>query len=120
MSFVERRLAYLEKVRPYFEDPEGWARRILEAGRRLLGEKCRVFLFGSVVRKEAHPGASDIDVLVVYPGASRRAREMAEITEALLEEAGIPPEAPFEIHLASPELLESWFRPMARELVEVR
>jgi len=119
MSFVERRLAYLEKVKPYFEDPEAWARRILEAGKRLLGEECRVFLFGSVVRDEAHPGTSDIDILVVYPGASRRAREMVRVEMALLTEAGLPLDAPFEIHLASPELLEEWFRPMAKELYEV-
>ncbi len=119
MSFVERRLAYLRKVQPYFEDPEEWARRILRAGKRLLGEDCRVFLFGSVVKGEAHPGTSDIDLLVVYSGASRRAREMVKVEMALLEEAGIPPEAPFEIHLASPELLEEWFRPMAKELREV-
>ncbi len=83
-------------------------RRLLTEWRRLveslactaarLAPGSRVYAAGSMVRGD-WVAASDIDVVVVLPeDKPLKPREKAELEEALLEEAGIPVEAPVELH----------------------
>ncbi|WP_460122801.1 nucleotidyltransferase domain-containing protein [Stetteria hydrogenophila] len=93
-----------------------WTRRIAVAAERVLGE-CRVYVFGSVAEGRA-TGGSDVDVLIVSENVPRRARDRWEAIARIEEEAGLPPFHPYEIHLASSEEAE-WYYRHARRMILV-
>lgn len=74
--------------------------------RRLLGD-ARVLAFGSVVRGDWCV-ESDVDVLVVSSRVPRDAVERVRLKMRLREALGVS--APLEIHLATPEEFEKWYR----------
>ena len=86
-----------------------WALKIGRAAREILGEKTKVFVFGSVVRGEAY-GASDVDILIFGEGIPGSARERGRILAAILERAGVPLIHPFKLHLADRLEAEAYLR----------
>lgn len=81
-------------------------KRLAEGARRLLGE-ARVLAFGSVVRGDWCV-ESDVDVLIVSPGVPEDAVERVKMKMRLMELLEV--HAPLELHLASPEEFEHWYK----------
>lgn len=80
---------------------------------RKMDPEARVYVFGSVVKGE-YTAASDIDVLVVTERIEKKYDLMIAMYKAL-------PDAPIELHVSTPEQLESWYRRfMYDELEEIR
>lgn len=87
---------YLELLRDY--------RRVAGEVKRIVREidpRAEVHVFGSVV-KGRFTGASDIDILVVTDMVGRRCDFMVRVYKAM--------DTPVELHVASPEQFERWYR----------
>ncbi len=90
----------------YFENWREHVRRIKEMAESILGPS-RVYVFGSIVRGEAHPALSDIDVAIVSDSVPESHLEKARIKAEILDAIG--PMNPFELHLLKPKEFE-WYR----------
>ncbi|ABL78699.1 nucleotidyltransferase domain-containing protein [Thermofilum pendens] len=95
----------------FLRDYRAVAGLVKEVARRFDPE-ARVFVFGSAVRGD-YTAASDIDVLVVTSAVDRKYDLMVEVYRST--------EAPVELHVASPEQFEKWYKRFIppSELVEV-
>jgi len=92
-----------------------------QAARRLLGPEVRVLVFGSAARGEL-TADSDIDILLVVPRVPESASERAALVAQMLAEAekrGMPWWYPVEVHWATPEELERWYRRHLDAVVEL-
>ena len=90
------------------EEYRGLVSLLLELLKARFGERLvSVVVFGSVGRGAAKP-ESDVDVLVVSSTVPRDAVERARLKMRLREALGVS--APLEIHLATPEEFEGWYR----------
>ncbi len=108
------KLAY-ERRKRYFDNWRRYAEVVKRVAEAELGE-VEVYVFGSVVRGEAHPALSDIDVLVVSPRMPESNEERARIRAKIDEELG--PFNPFEVHLVSPREFE-WYKRFIDEMVPI-
>ncbi len=71
----------------------------------------RLLVFGSVVRGD-YTGASDIDLLVISEKEELRYSMEASIREGV-------PEAPLEVHFATPQQYRNWYSRFIDVFVEV-
>lgn len=104
---------YLIRKR-YFENTAIYLSTMKEAC-KALDPNCRVVLFGSYVRGTVRPD-SDIDVLLI----SELARDpwiRAKLYVKILE--NLDPEHPFELHIATPEEYEKWYKKFIDVFIEV-
>lgn len=85
-----------------------WSKRIADASKEILGE-CKVYVFGSVTKKEA-VGGSDVDILIVHNKLPESKKKRAELVVKIEEKAGLPLYHPFEIHLANEEEAKWYFK----------
>jgi len=101
----------------YFNNYIQYAKRIKEKAKEILGDRrLRVIVFGSVVAGKSD-ARSDIDILIISEKVSNSSLKQAEIIAELLKDIGIF--APFQIHLATPEIYEQWYKRFIKEWVEV-
>ncbi len=108
-AFIELLKKRAEEEKKYFEDPERYLRVFKDILREKLGDDVKVFLFGSVVRGDYVVGKSDIDVLVVSRRIPERVHRRSEIVAEFLSAIG-DLYAPFEVHFATPEQFEGWYK----------
>lgn len=94
-----------EQRKKYFEDPLFYGKKLKRKAEKLF-PGARVFLFGSVIRREYQPD-SDFDVLVVTKKAPA---DIFEQAKAKIEILKAFPHHPFELHLITPEQFESWYQ----------
>ena len=97
----------------YFKNYLKYARKIKKEAQGLLG-KTKVFVFGSILRKEEI--ARDIDILIISPklkSSKQKSKIRAELWKKI--ELG----APFEIHLITPEEYHQWYEYFIKEKIEV-
>lgn len=108
--FIEEALRY----RRYYENPLELGRAVAAIARRRVPD-ARVYIFGSTARGR-YTGGSDIDVLIVTP--ARLGREAADGLRARIV---LEVDAPAEVHIASAEEFERWYRRFVREeeLIEI-
>jgi predicted nucleotidyltransferase len=86
------------------------AERAKEAAKR-VAKDARVYVFGSVLTGR-YTAASDIDILIVADiGRDVADRLKAEIYRSV--------DAPVEVHVATPEQFERWYRRFVDRLEEV-
>lgn len=85
-----------------------WIENVVKAIKDLLPD-AEIYVIGSVAEGRAI-ATSDLDLLVVSARAPKRPREIAELRVLIEEKAGLPPYNPLEIHFASPEDKERYFR----------
>jgi len=112
VDFLIEKKAREEK---YFRDYLFWAKEIKEVAQENLG-KSKVFLFGSIIRKQAEPG-SDIDILIISPKL-KTPEKKSEIRTKILEKIGNS--SPFEIHLITPKEYQDWYSHfIKKEKVEI-
>ncbi|MCI4464548.1 MAG: nucleotidyltransferase domain-containing protein [Thermoproteus sp.] len=103
---IEEGRRALEALRRYREVAE----RAKEAAKR-VAEDARVYVFGSVLTGR-YTAASDIDILIVADiGRDVADRLKAEIYRSV--------DAPVEVHVATPEQFERWYRRFVDRLEEV-
>lgn len=113
VDFLIEKKAREEK---YFKNCLYWLKKIKKEAEKNLGE-VKVFLFGSLIKKQAKPG-SDIDVLIVSPRL-KSTEQKSEIRERIFEKIGRP--NPFEIHLITPEEYQEWYSHfIKKEKIEIR
>jgi len=97
----------------YFQNYQRWAKVIKKEARKLLGE-VKVFIFGSILRKEELP--RDIDILIISPKLNTL-RKKSKTRAELLKRTNLS--YPFEIHLITPEEYRNWYRNFIKEKVEI-
>lgn len=112
--FLELLKERVRREKKYFEDPERYLRTFKEILKKELGDDVRIYLFGSVVRGDYIVGRSDIDVLVVSKNVPERVRRRSEIVTEFLRAIG-DLYAPFEVHFATPEQFEGWYKRFIKE-----
>lgn len=105
-----------QKVQPYFDNYEFYAKQIKQAFVRVLG-KVEVYIFGSILEKKHSPYHSDIDILVVSPKTPRFASDRAAVKHKVFQELGFLD--PFEAHLATPEEYAGWYRHLIKKKIKV-
>lgn len=99
--------------RVYFKNYLKYARKIKEEVFKNLGPT-KIFLFGSILRKNEIP--QDIDILIVskvFTNTEKKAKMRAKIWKKI----GIF--SPFEVHFASPEEYDNWYKYFLKEKIEV-
>ncbi len=99
----------------YFHNTGTYVRVIKNMLQKRLPD-IRVLIFGSVVRSDYQPG-SDIDILVISSAIPQGLFAQAEMKLQIKNQF---PDAPFEIHLVSPQEYENWYKKFIKdEFVEV-
>lgn len=101
------RKKYVENIMTYLGE--------IKEACRSIDPDCRTILFGSHARGTARPD-SDIDVLLVSRLAENpwtRAKLFVRTLERL------EPDHPFEIHIATPQEYEKWYRRFIDVYVEI-
>jgi len=96
---------------------ENWrqiAETICRRAKQLLGD-VRVYVFGSIARGDWGPN-SDIDILIVG-NVPQDPIEIAKTRIAILET--VDPDAPVELHLATPQQYENWYRRFIDKAIEI-
>ncbi len=89
----------------YFSDTVFYAREIKKLFQKDFPD-VRIILFGSSVRGDYLPD-SDIDILFISSKIPKDLFAQAEIKIRIKE---FFPDAPFEIHLITPQEYENWYR----------
>jgi len=89
----------------YFQNTLFYAKEMKKSLQNIFPD-VRILIFGSAINGNRKPG-SDIDILVIS----------SKIPEGLFEQSAIKikiksqfPDAPFEIHLATPHDYENWYK----------
>ena len=95
-------------------------KNFMEVGKEIKRLVCktvhaRVFIFGSVVRKEYSPGLSDIDIAVVSDEFKDREKKLM-IYDMLFDKYF---DSPIEFHLLTEKQWEFFLRFIGRDFVEV-
>ena len=105
LSLIYKKL--WEERKEYFENYLEWGKRIKEIAKELLGEEVKVIIFGSVVKKTWTP-TSDIDILIISDKLSENWEENRWLRTEIKRR--ISPSSPFQIHLATPEEFNRWWK----------
>jgi hypothetical protein len=98
----------------YFQNYLLYAKRIKREAEKLLG-KVRVFVFGSILKKDEV--SQDIDVLIISPKL-KMSIEKSRIMAKLWRVLGFS--SPFEIHLINPEEYQDWYRYFIKKKIEIK
>ena len=110
MSLVDLLLEIRDKEIKYFENYLEYAKKIKNSAREILSDSgLRVLIFGSIVRGNYLVGRSDIDILIISNNVPNSLREQTKIRIEILRKLG-DYFAPFEIHFATKEIFEKWYR----------
>lgn len=96
-----------EERKKYFENIDFYAEKIKGLAEEILGKEVKVLLFGSIVKGDWGPN-SDIDVLIISDNLSKNWEENQWIKTKI--KSSINPFSPFQIHLATFELFERWYK----------
>jgi predicted nucleotidyltransferase len=104
--YIEEGKKALEALRKYREVAE----KVKEAARKIAGD-AKVYVFGSVLTGR-YTAASDIDILVV----ANIGKEEATLLKAEIYKTV---DAPVEIHVATQEQFERWYKHFIDKIEEI-
>ena len=113
MKEIETLIKEAKAKEKYFKNYYFYAQKIKKEAEKFLG-KVRVFVFGSILKKEEV--AKDIDILIISPKFKNGA-EKSKIRVKLWQKFGFS--SPFEIHLITPEEYHNWYKDFIKEKVEI-
>ena len=102
-----------EREEKYFKYYLKYAKEIKKEAEKILG-KVKLYVFGSILRKEEVP--RDIDILIISPKL-KNSEEKSRIRKEILKKIGFS--APFEIHLITPEEYRDWYSHFIEEKIEI-
>jgi predicted nucleotidyltransferase len=91
----------------YFKNWRFYLKKIKKEAGKILGEKTKVFIFGSFVKGNFGP-ESDIDVLIVSENLPEDFDERAKIRTKIKSKVGVF--SPFQLHLVTPGEFEDWYK----------
>ena len=114
MNLIDILTERRERQEKYFKNYLDYVKRIKKEAENLLGE-VKVFIFGSILRKDEVP--RDIDVLVISSKLEKTAKK-SEIRAKIWQRLGFL--SPFEIHLITPEEYQDWYKNFIKEKIEVK
>lgn len=97
----------------YFKNYLQYAKEIKKEVEGLLG-KVQVFIFGSILRKNEIP--RDVDILIISPKL-KTTRERSKILAQIWRKIGFT--SPFELHFATPQEYQNWWRYFLKEKLEI-
>lgn len=97
----------------YFKNYRFYAKRIKKTAQELLGE-VKVFVFGSMLKKDEVP--RDIDVMVISPNLKSSIKK-SKIRVKLQKKLGFS--SPFQIHLVTLEEYRDWYKNFIKEKIEI-
>jgi predicted nucleotidyltransferase len=103
----------VKREEKYFKNYLFYAKIIKKIAQQFLG-KVKVFVFGSVLRKNEIP--QDIDILIVSPQLETSEQKI-KIKLKIQKKLGFS--SPFEFHLVSPKEYSQWYRYFIKEKVEI-
>ncbi len=104
-----------QKSRKYFQNCIFYAKEIKKTIKELYKD-AKVLVFGSAIRQKYHPD-SDIDILIISSKIPQDLFKQAEIKIKIKEKFS---DAPFELHLATPQEYETWYKKfIKKDYIEV-
>jgi len=99
-----------KKKQKYFKNYIRYAKIISQRAKRILND-AEVIIFGSIV-KGNYSIESDIDILIISKKIPESLFEQTKFKDKLLKRFNANP---FELHLATPEIYENWFKNFIKE-----
>ena len=111
MNLVDILLETQKRKSEYFKNYEFYSRKIKEIAERILKD-VKIIVFGSVVRNEYTPN-SDIDILIISKNLPEDMEKRAEIRTGI--KSTLDSFSPFQIHLATPDEFENWYKNFIKE-----
>ena len=112
-ELLEILLSIRKEQEKYFKNYLDWAKIIKKETEKLVG-KVKMFIFGSILRKNEVP--RDIDVLIVSP-KFKSCNLRRKVRIKIWRKIGFF--APFEIHLITPSQFRNWYSHFIKEKIEV-
>jgi len=112
-SEISELIREAEAKEKYFKNYLKYAKEIKTEARKLLG-KVKVFVFGSILRKNEVP--RDIDILIISPKL-KTSSQKSKIQVEIFGRTGFS--SPFEIHLITPEEYRDWYRNFIKEKIKI-
>ena len=111
MNLTDILIATQRKKENYFKNWQKHCRDIKEIAKEFLKE-VRVLVFGSIIEDKWGP-ASDIDVLIISNNLPKNLEKRGEIRTKI--KAKLDPFSPFQLHLATPQEFENWYKNFIKE-----
>jgi len=112
-SEIDELIEEAKKEEKYFKNYLYYARIIKKESQKLFG-KVKVFVFGSILRKDEI--AHDIDILIISPKLKNSEKKSRILTE-IWKKIGFS--TPFEIHLITSEEYRNWYKNFIEEKIEI-
>jgi uncharacterized protein len=106
-TFVDVLIERQKRKERYFKNWRFYLKKIKKEAGKILGEKTKVFIFGSFAKGNFGP-ESDIDVLIISENLPEDFEERAKIRTKIKSKVGIF--SPFQLHLAKPEEFCVWYK----------
>jgi len=112
-TLVDFLIEKTKREEKYFKNYLDYGKIIKKEVIKLLGE-AKVYIFGSVLKKDEIP--QDIDILIVSENLSKSGIK-TEVQTKLRKKIGAF--SPFELHLATPEEYNDWWKYFLKEKLEI-
>lgn len=112
-SEIDELIEEAKREEKYFKNYKKYAKIIKKEAEKILG-KAKVFVFGSVLKKDEI--ARDIDILIVSPklkNSIQKSKVKAQLWKKLKFFS------PFEIYLVNPEEYKNWYSHFIEEKIEI-
>ncbi len=104
-----------KKREKYFKDFRKYAKIIKNKAKKIFKD-AKVIVFDSIIKGNYGPD-SDIDLLIISKNIPEEHRKQVEIKYNILKSFK---DSPFEIHLATPEMYENWYKKFIKnEYIEI-
>jgi predicted nucleotidyltransferase len=120
LSFIKILIEQQKRQKKYFDNYVSYAIQIKKiALSRIADKEARLIVLGSVVRGNSLPGKSYIDILIISDKISLASSWQSQMRTGILKDLG-DFFAPFEIHFATKDLYNSWYRRfIGQDFVEI-
>lgn len=113
-SEVDLLIEEFQEEEKYFKNYLRYAKEIKKEAEKILGG-VRVFVFGSILKKDEVP--QDIDILILS-SKFKKSFKKTRVRIKLLKKIG--KFSPFELHLITPQEYKDWYRHFIDEKIEVK
>ncbi len=117
ITLVDIKRDIVERKEKYFRNYLYWCKKIKNKAIKVLGKDVKVLVFGSIVKGNWTPN-SDIDVLIISKNLNKNWFKNTPIKLKIKKAVGLF--SPFQIHLATPEEYENWYKKfIKKDYIEV-
>ena len=113
MKLIDLLIENQKEQEKYFKNYLKYARQIKKIAEKSIG-KVKVFVFGSILKKNEVP--RDIDILIISPQL-KTLEKKTMLKVKIWKKIGFF--SPFEIHLITPEEYKNWYQHFIKEKIEI-